>query len=108
MSSIVALTGNRPEMIQSLIDQLISSCRDDARELAEASVPGKRQDIRDVAHKIKGAARIISARQVIDLCETLEHACESGTADMVIADHARALQDAMTALERELLRHQRT
>lgn len=108
MSSIVALTGNRPEMIQSLIDQLISSCRDDARELAEASVPGKRQDIRDVAHKIKGAARIISARQVIDLCETLEHACESAVEDTVIADHARALQDAMTALERELLRHQRT
>jgi two-component system sensor histidine kinase EvgS len=107
MGSIKALTGDRPEMIQHLISQLISSCQDDARELAEVGSRGDRQAIRDVAHKIKGAARIISASEVIESCDKLEHACEGVEADAGIAVQAQALARAMAVLEKELMKHRR-
>ncbi|MGH8416385.1 MAG: transporter substrate-binding domain-containing protein [Pseudomonas sp.] len=107
MGSIVALTGNRPEMIEHLISQLISSCRDDARELSEVSAREDRQEIRDVAHKIKGAARIISAVEVIDLCERLEEACDDDMPTTAVNGHAQALKVAMERLERGLVKHRR-
>jgi len=107
MGSIVALTGNRPEMIEHLISQLISSCRDDARELSEVSAREDRQEIRDVAHKIKGAARIISAVEVIDLCERLEEACDDDMPTTAVNGHAQALKVAMERIERGLVKHRR-
>lgn len=107
MGSIVALTGDRPEMIEHLINQLISSCREDARELGERVVGDDRREIHDVAHKIKGAARIISANKVIDLCERLEGACDGDGPLTAVKDHAQALKVAMEALERALLSHRR-
>jgi len=107
MDSIVALTGDRPEMIQHLINQLINSCQDDARELAEARARGARPQISDVAHKIKGAARIISAGEVIDLCGKLEQACAGTETDAVVAECALALEHAMTVLEHALLKHRK-
>jgi len=106
MSSIVALTGDRPEMIQHLIDQLIRSCRDDAAELVQASARGDRQEIHDVAHKIKGAAKIISAGRVIDLCGQLELACDDHAGETLLAPLGQRLVEAMAALEQGLLQHQ--
>jgi two-component system sensor histidine kinase EvgS len=107
MGSILALTGDRPAMIEHLINQLISSCRDDAHELSEVSARGQRQEMRDIAHKIKGAARIISAGQVIALCDRLEHACDDDSPPPVLKDHAQSLGDALMKLEQALLLHRK-
>jgi len=107
MGSIVALTGDRPEMISHLIDQLINSCRDDANELRETVVRGYRREIRDVAHKIKGAARIISASEVIDLCARLEQACDGEGPLAGVSVHAQALEAAMGVLEQGLKEQRR-
>jgi two-component system sensor histidine kinase EvgS len=106
MASIVALTGNRPEMIQHLISQLITSSRDDVAELGAVSAAGSTGAIKDVAHKIKGAARIISACSVIGLCEQLEEACDASASATIISGHTEALIKAMAALEQGLLKHQ--
>lgn len=106
MSSIVALTGDRPEMIQHLIDQLIISCRDDAAELAQVNARGDRGEIHDMAHKIKGAAKIIRASEVIDLCGQLERACDDDADDEVVRHLSRSLEEAVAALQEALLRHQ--
>ena len=108
MDSILALTGDRPEMIEHLITQLISSCRDDARELGEVIERGSRQDIRDIAHKIKGAARIISANEVIELCSRLEHGCDEVGPAAVIEGNAKSLQAALAKLEQALLRNRQS
>ncbi|RAU44601.1 response regulator [Pseudomonas sp. RIT412] len=107
MDSIVTLTGDRPEMIEHLIKQLISSCRDDANELREAISRGNRQGIHDTAHKIKGAARIISANEVIALCTQLEQECDAGEPIAVIERCGQALKVAMETLEKALLQHRR-
>ncbi|MFY1667899.1 transporter substrate-binding domain-containing protein [Pseudomonas sp. Pseu.R1] len=103
MDSILALTGDRPEMIEHLITQLISSCRDDAKELDEVIARANRQEIHDIAHKIKGAARIISANEVIELCTQLEQGCDNGVPAAVIEQCAQALKAAMLTLEQALL-----
>lgn len=105
MGSIAALTGDRPEMIEQLISQLISSCREDALELTEASTRGDKRGLREVAHKVKGAARIISASEVIDLCERLENACDEEESVTALIGHANALKVAMVVLEKALLEH---
>ncbi|WP_371928534.1 transporter substrate-binding domain-containing protein [Pseudomonas sp. SLFW] len=108
MGSILALTGDRPTMIEHLIKQLISSCRDDAQELNDVSTRGNRQEMRDIAHKIKGAARIISASEVIALCDQLEHACDDESPPITLKDHAQALRGALMRLERALLQHRQS
>ncbi|MFJ3485224.1 transporter substrate-binding domain-containing protein [Pseudomonas sp. NPDC090202] len=104
MASIVALTGNRPEMIQHLIRQLLCSVHDDREELLAVSRRGDPREIRDIAHKIKGAARIISAAEVIRLCEQLEQTGNEIDIDR-LDEHTRALENAMGVLEEDLLRH---
>jgi two-component system sensor histidine kinase EvgS len=95
MDSIGALTGNSPEMIERLLAQLTTSNRDDRQELLEAQ---GRIALRDVAHKIKGAARIIQANEVIDACERLEQLCDA-PAHPELGDAKERLLVAMRALE---------
>ena len=71
--------------------------------MGEVSAQGSTEAIKDVAHKIKGAARIISARTVIDLCERLEEACDAAASASIISAHTEALMKAMAALEQGLL-----
>lgn len=96
------LTGGRPELIQRLLDQLLRSSQDDRMELAETIEAGNRQSIRDMAHKIKGVARIIQASEVIEHCEALEDACDEATLDEVIAARHKAIDTAMIELEQAL------
>jgi two-component system sensor histidine kinase EvgS len=101
MDSIGALTGDNKKMIERLLMQLITSTRDDRIELDNAE---DRQALSDVAHKIKGAARIIRAATVIDLCERLEQQCNNP--ERPALDQARQqLSAAMLELENELLTH---
>ncbi|WP_397453440.1 ATP-binding protein [Pseudomonas sp. NA-150] len=102
IDGINTLTGGRPEMIQRLLVQLLRSSQDDRQELAAGSAKGDRQHLRDMAHKIKGAARIIQARAVIEQCEALEIACEAEAAEKVIATCLQAIDTAMLALEQAL------
>ena len=106
ISSIKELTGNRPEMIEVLMTQLISSCREDARELENLSARGDRRALQDIAHKIKGAAQIISARNVIDSCVQLEQACSTDADAQALEGYALKLGRAMADLETELYKHE--
>jgi len=96
------LTGGRPEMIQRLLAQLLLSSQEDRKELAEIMANGDRQSLGDMAHKIKGAARIIQASEVIEHCEALEDACNEKTSAEVITARHQAINAAMIELEHAL------
>lgn len=102
VDGINALTAGRPELIQRLLAQLLSSSQEDRKELAATVIESNRQSLRDMAHKIKGAARIIQARDVIEHCEALEDACDEATSDEVIAARLQAIDAAMIELEQAL------
>ena len=103
--SITALTGGREGMSRRLIEQLIVSNVDDREELAALVPAGNRQQLRDIGHKIRGAARIISARHVIEMCEALEDACDEDASDEVIVARLIAVDSALQKLEHALRAH---
>jgi two-component system sensor histidine kinase EvgS len=98
LDSVQALTGGRPDQTRRLLAQLLSSSQDDRKELTTLPV-GNRQDLRNMAHKIKGAARIIQAGDVIEHCEALEDACDEEASNEVIAARLQAMETAMIDLE---------
>ncbi|RON48186.1 transporter substrate-binding domain-containing protein [Pseudomonas frederiksbergensis] len=98
------LTGGNPAMAQRLLAELLSSNRLDRRELLalfeQESGFETRQALLDVAHKIKGAARIAQASRLIECCESLELACHDAACADEVARCIHAMDQAMLELER--------
>jgi len=102
MGSVHALTGDRPEMIRRLLEQLLRSSQEDRHELNLIDPQGNCSALSQMAHKIKGAARIIRADRVIETCEAMETACTDAAPSMVIDERLKAMISAMADLERAL------
>ncbi|MGL4603288.1 MAG: Hpt domain-containing protein, partial [Iodobacter sp.] len=60
-------------------------------------------DLSALAHKIKGAAHIIQAADVISSCEGLEQACKGIRDNEILASAVYAVEEAILALEQGLL-----
>jgi two-component system sensor histidine kinase EvgS len=102
LDSVRNLTGDRPELIQRLLAQLISSNREDREALAELIVSDDRGGLREIAHKIRGAARIIRASAVIEACEALERACNDHASISELKACQQAVERALVELEQAL------
>jgi two-component system sensor histidine kinase EvgS len=63
------------------LELLLRSNRADAEELTQRVSTGEWRAAAAIAHKIKGAARLIDAVAVIRDCEAFEHACTAGGMD---------------------------
>ncbi|KAF2391082.1 transporter substrate-binding domain-containing protein [Pseudomonas frederiksbergensis] len=97
------LTGGNPQMTQRLLDELLSSNHLDRQELQALSTLDDHQALIDIAHKIKGAARIIQASRLIDCCQALEKACQAPAAENGLGHAIKNMDLAMLELERALL-----
>nr|WP_249685350.1 response regulator [Pseudomonas syringae] len=106
LDSVSNLTGDRPEMVERLLAQLLHSNHEDRLLLARLMPENNRQETRDLAHRIKGAARIITASRVVDACDALELACEPDTPDEQFYTCQQAVELAMIELEDALMLQQ--
>ncbi|WP_080477506.1 transporter substrate-binding domain-containing protein [Pseudomonas syringae] len=106
LDSVSNLTGDRPEMVERLLAQLLHSNHEDRLLLARLMPENNRQKTRDLAHRIKGAARIITASRVVDACDALELACEPDTPDEQFYTCQQAVELAMIELEDALMLQQ--
>ncbi|MCT4497135.1 transporter substrate-binding domain-containing protein [Pseudomonas sivasensis] len=98
-----ALTGGDPQMSRLLLEELLSSSRQDRQELVALMVAqASPQDIIEQAHKIKGAARIVQASTLASRCEALEQACARGDDRPLIEIGVKSLEKLMLELERML------
>ena len=102
VQSLLALTGGDPSSNRRLLAELLSSSRSDRQELLDVARGANRQALSEIAHKIKGVARIVQANSLIQRCEALEHACHRAQAPGRISDCIDALDRAMSELERAL------
>ena len=104
LTSLEQLTGGDTTSIKSLLEELVSSNAEDETRLlrlfAQHDVPG----LADLAHRIKGGARIIQAQRLIVACETLEDACRGGD-ESLLADAVEKLRQAMEHLAQYLKNH---
>ncbi|MVV48787.1 transporter substrate-binding domain-containing protein [Pseudomonas sp. PB120] len=102
LAGLHLLTGGNPILDQRLLTELLNSNRADREELLALSPSGDRQFFLDVAHKIKGAARIVQAYRLIDRCESLEKACHETPHHNEVAECSKALARVMLELEQAL------
>ncbi|HCE9574927.1 TPA: response regulator [Pseudomonas aeruginosa] len=100
--ALSSLGGGRPERLRELLETLLGSNRQDLQRLAILLREGDRTRLAEHAHRIKGAARMIGARTLLEACEALEDACRrSGDGECLQAPGER-LRLALEALQEEL------
>ncbi|MNS77047.1 Virulence sensor protein BvgS precursor [compost metagenome] len=98
------MTGGNPMLNRRLLNELVSSNRQDLQTLLPLSSSGDTQALQDIAHKIKGAARIVQASRLIDCCEALEAACHEDSDREKVAGCCKSMERAILELEGALLR----
>jgi two-component system sensor histidine kinase EvgS len=96
------LTGGNPVMDRRLLTELQSSNRQDLQALRALSRSKDPRAFLDIAHKIKGAARIVQATRLMDSCEALEQVCLGVFHQEEVAQCCKAMERAMLELEQAL------
>ncbi|WHS63248.1 transporter substrate-binding domain-containing protein [Pseudomonas sp. G2-4] len=95
LTSLEQLTGNDSTAIKQLLKELVNSNAEDAARLRRLSAQQDLPGLADLAHRIKGGARIIQAQRLIAACEALENACRSSDRTLL----AQAVDDLHQAME---------
>jgi two-component system sensor histidine kinase EvgS len=113
LESLKSLAGNKPGVFERLINELIKSNRNDLSAILEQFNTHSFAEIAEVAHRIKGAARIVRAESLFQHCERLELACTSDTISLAdIEDCIKSVDAEISAQEEQLIaileNHKRT
>jgi two-component system sensor histidine kinase EvgS len=103
LQGLHSLTGGSPLLNRRLLTELLNSNRLDRQGLQALSGTQDRQALLDMAHRIKGAARIVQATRLIDSCEALEATCHERFSPENVAKYCDAVERALLELEQALL-----
>lgn len=72
------LTQNDPQLIKRLVEQLSRSTAEDLQALRESGASPQEQALLQLVHRIKGGAKMVKVRGVVQDCEALERALATG------------------------------
>ncbi|WP_095078852.1 transporter substrate-binding domain-containing protein [Pseudomonas sp. Irchel s3h17] len=97
LTSLEQLTRGDEALIKSLLGDLASSNEEDMSRLLSLFTRHDVSGLAELAHRVKGGARIIKAQGLIQCCERLESACEGVDGEQLTAA-VDALQQAMERL----------
>ncbi|WP_460104625.1 transporter substrate-binding domain-containing protein [Pseudomonas sp. S2_D10] len=100
------LTGGDPQIIQRVLQGLLESNRQDLAQLRAVLSSDSSRGALELAHRVKGAARIIKARALIGHCEQLEQVCRQSAEFAQVKAILINLEQSMVELESELLDQQ--
>ncbi|WP_425273408.1 transporter substrate-binding domain-containing protein [Pseudomonas morbosilactucae] len=103
LSSLEQLTRGDPASINSLLGDLARSNDEDLARLMQLFIRHDLPGLADLAHRVKGGARIIKARGLVECCENLEAAC-NGQDCAPLTAAVDALQQTMERLAEQLER----
>ncbi len=98
-SILPQLIGNKPEMIQRMLQKFLLHARDQVSAIAAA--PGDTERVMDMAHKLKSAARTVGAMQLGQLCQDMESAGAAGDAHKCAAS-ASLLEETFLAATQKI------
>ncbi|WP_065257079.1 transporter substrate-binding domain-containing protein [Pseudomonas bananamidigenes] len=110
LQGMQSLTGGNPAQMRRLLSELLKSSRQDRQDLQTLSRRGDPKALAEIAHRIKGAARIAQAAHLIERCDALEQACLQALPQCEIErrceDGHNAILELEMALERALEQQQ--
>jgi two-component system sensor histidine kinase EvgS len=104
LSGLEQWVGADRTLIDTLLSELATSNEEDLVRLQGLYATSDRSGLRDLAHRIKGGARIVKAHHLILCCERLEAAIDARDAAS-LTQAVAALQQAMERLARYLGQH---
>ncbi|WP_045882032.1 transporter substrate-binding domain-containing protein [Pseudomonas chlororaphis] len=105
LSSLEQLTGGDRESIRGLLGDLASSNEQDLARLLELFSKNDLPGLADLAHRVKGGARIVKAQALVACCEQLERACHELDGGARLTQSVDALHQAMERLAAALEMH---
>jgi two-component system sensor histidine kinase EvgS len=101
LSGLEQYVGADRTLLDRLVYELAMTNRGDRDDLLQAHANGNHRVLRDLAHRIKGGARMVRAQRLIEHCEQLERVIDEG--NTVLLDEAvDQLQRAMSSLDKHL------
>jgi two-component system sensor histidine kinase EvgS len=101
LSGLEQYVGADRTLLDHLVRELAVTNRSDRNNLLQAHASGNRHDLQNLAHRIKGSARMVRAVRLIEHCEQLERVIDEG--NTVLLDEAvDRLQHAMSSLDKYL------
>lgn len=97
LTNLQIMTGGDDATILGLLNELISSNEEDMSRLTTLYLSYDLSGLSDLAHRIRGGARIINANYLVRCCEQLEAACVASDSVRLLYS-MEALQTAMREL----------
>ncbi len=104
LSALTALTGGDIDELRELLGPLLDSLKEDRAELPSLCQQANFSKLHDLAHRVKGGARMVKAQALIACAEALENACECQARD-ALGTAVDALGAAIDALQHSLERY---
>jgi two-component system sensor histidine kinase EvgS len=104
LTSLEQLTGGDLVSIKKLLEELVNTNADDKVRLIDLFSRHDVSGLADLAHRIKGGARIIQAQGLVAACEAVENACRSADG-VLLANAVGDLRQVMDLLTERLERH---
>ncbi|WP_460420692.1 ATP-binding protein [Pseudomonas sp. ZL2] len=105
ISSLLVLAAGDQGKVQALLGDLVSSNRQDLRQLDRLHDSKDLVALADLVHRLKGGARMIRAHEVLAICVQLEQACTSRAPAHRISQLVQMLRQAIVDLEQHLERY---
>ena len=102
MGAVRVMAGNDPALMRDLMKRLHTSNSRDIPLLESLLREGNFTDLAELAHRIRGAACLVGAKELQDSCKVLEIACKSGTMIHGVQGSMQRVHDAMEALQAQL------
>ncbi|CAN7587411.1 transporter substrate-binding domain-containing protein [Pseudomonas sp. LjRoot263] len=101
LSGLEQYVGADRTLIDRLVRELTVTNQVDRDDLLQAHANGNHRVLRDLAHRIKGGARMVRAQRLIEGCEQLELVINGGD-PVLLKEAVDQLQRAMSSLEEHL------
>lgn len=104
LAPLTPLTGGDPGLVRNLLNELLETNRRDLQPLAELAEQGDAPGLSELAHRLKGVARVIKAEPLTAACLKLEQVCKIPAPEpSVMRAAASELRLAMLELEQALV-----
>ncbi|MBB4867999.1 two-component system sensor histidine kinase EvgS [Pseudomonas nitritireducens] len=105
LKALREMTGGNPGLIRRLLEELYSSNQIDIDQVWPLWEIGDWKQLADLAHRIKGAARLVNAEALQELCSKLEGGCKDGLDRQELRSRVLGVKQAMADLQ-DSLQHQ--